>query len=77
MKEKLKYVSQNIKSFRVRLGYKQEDVAKMLGVVRETYCDYETNPGQVKVETLTRLSEILNCSLSDFFVETIVTKSDI
>ena len=32
MKEKLKYVSNNMKSYRARLGYWQEDMAEFLGI---------------------------------------------
>lgn len=77
MKEKLKYISNNLKSYRVRAGYTQEDIAELLGITRNTYCDYEVNPQKVKVETLQTIADKLNCKLSDFFVESNVTKSNI
>lgn len=76
MKEKLSYITNNIKSFRARAGYSQEQMAELLDVSRATYCDYEVNPQKVKVETLTNIADVLKCNLSDFFVEFKVTDSD-
>lgn len=76
MKEKLKYISNNLKSFRVRAGYTQEEMAELLSITRNTYCDYEVNPQKVKVETLQMIADRLNCKLSDFFVENNVTISN-
>lgn len=35
MKEKLKYVSNNMKSYRARLGYSQEDMAEFLELLEQ------------------------------------------
>ena len=76
MKEKLKYISNNIKAQRIRMGYTQEEIAELLDVTRVTYCDYEVNPQKVKVETLQQIADLLSCKLVDFFIETNVTKSN-
>ena len=76
MKDKLRYVSNNIKSYRMRAGYTQDKMADLLGVARVTYCDYEVNPQRVKIETFQQIADILKCKLSDFFIEFYVTKSD-
>ena len=76
MKEKLKYVSNNLRSYRARAGYTQDKVAEILGISRITYCDYEVNPQKVKVEMLQQIADVLNCKLSDFFVENDVTYSN-
>lgn len=76
MNEKLNYISNNIKSYRVKMGYTQEDMAEILGVTRKTYNDYEIKPEKVKVETYKKIAHVLNCKLSDFFVETNVTNSN-
>lgn len=76
MKEKLKYVSNNIKSYRVRAGYTQDKISELLGIARVTYCDYEVNPQKVKVETLQQIADVLNCKLANFFAETNVTDSN-
>lgn len=77
MKEKLNYITNNIKSCRARAGYSQEQVADLLNISRATYCDYETNPKKVKVGTLQEIADVLNCNLTDFFMEIKVTNSDI
>lgn len=76
MKEKLKYVSNNLRSYRARAGYTQDKVAEILGISRITYCDYEVNPQKVKVEMLQQIADVLNCKLSDFFAENNVTYSN-
>jgi len=76
MREKLQYVTNNIKSCRTRIGLSQEQTAEKLNVSRATYCDYEVNPQKVKIETLAKLSIIFKCKISDFFAEFNVTKSD-
>jgi len=76
MKEKLAYISNNLKSYRARIGYTQDKMAELLGVSRNTYCEYEVNPQKVKVETLQQIADILKCKLSDFFVVHNVTLSN-
>lgn len=69
MKDKLSYVSNNLKSYRVKMGYTQEKMAEILGITRTTYCDYEVNPGKLNVEKLSNIAQVLNCKLSSFFVK--------
>lgn len=76
MDKEFLFITNNMKSYRARAGYLQEQVAELLGVSRATYCDYEVNPQKVKIETFKRLSEIYGCKLSDFFLENQVTVSD-
>ena len=75
-KEQLKFVTNNMKSYRNRLGYTQEKMADLLGVSRTTYCDSETNPQNVRIETFKKMADILQCELSDFFIVFNVTTSD-
>lgn len=75
LKLKLNYVTNNMKSLRMRNGLNQEDVANILNVTRVTYCGYETNPQKVPLETFYNLSLIFKCKISDFFVEYNVTNS--
>lgn len=71
--EKLKYISNNIKMYRARLGLSQEEVAKEIGVSRATYCGYEINPQKVNMETLNQIANVLKCNLVDFFIPIDVT----
>lgn len=75
MEEKLKYISYNMKSSRVRLGYSQEKMADLLGISRATYNDYEVNPQRLKIETMQQIANILHCDIVDFFVKIKVTNS--
>ena len=76
MKEKLKYISNNLKSYRVKMGYTQEDMAEMLGITRNTYCNYEVQLRKLTIEKLTNIAKILKCDVADFFVKTNVTESN-
>lgn len=76
MKNKLKYISNNMKSLRNRVGYTQDKMAELLNISRVTYCDYEVNPQKVKIEIFQQIADILKCKLSDFFVEYNVTNSN-
>lgn len=76
MKDKLSYITNNMKSYRIRAGLSQQQTADKLSVVRETYCDYEVNPQKVKIETFQKLASIFRCKLSDFFMELSDTYSD-
>lgn len=76
MKEKLKFVSNNLKWARTRAGLSQEEAAQKINVSRATYCDYEVNPQKVKIETLMKLSILYKCSLKEFFLENDVTYRD-
>lgn len=68
-KEKLEYIAGNIRACRARVGLSGNECAKKLGVSRQAYSRYETNPAKVKVDTLDKIASILNCKLSDFFKE--------
>ena len=77
MKEKLSYISNNIRSYRIRSGLTQREVADKLGVSRITYNIYEVNPKKVRIETLQQIALIFNCNLMDFFVQPKVAESNI
>lgn len=77
MEDKIGFISSNIRAYRARMGYSQQDMADKLGVSRISYNDYEVNPQKLKVATLTKIADILNCNLEDFFVEFKVTERNI
>ena len=60
-------VSNNLKSARVRKGMLQEDVARELGVSRQTENAYENKPGNLKLSQFMKLAEIYDCSIGYFF----------
>ena len=75
-KEQLRYITNNMRSYRNRLGYTQEKMADLLNISRATYCDYEVNPSSVRIEVFKKMADILKCSLVDFFIPHNVTESE-
>ena len=55
----------NIKTFRMSKGFTQEQLAVRLNVVRQTVSKWEKNLSVPDAETLTKLSELLEISVSD------------
>lgn len=58
----------NVKAYRVKNGYTQPDVAKLLGVSISTYKNWERRPNKMTFEKLARLAEIYKCNVKDFFL---------
>lgn len=58
-------LGENIKTFRKNKGLTQEQLAVKLNVVRQTVSKWEKNLSVPDAETLTKLSEILDVSVSD------------
>ena len=66
-----------LKAVRVELGYTQEDVAKLMGIVPMTYQRKETGKRDFTASELLELSEILKLTLSDIneiFFNNLLTK---
>ena len=57
----------NLKIFRIKSGLTQSDIAKLIGVSQQTYCDWESDPSKIKVRYAARLAEIFNQSLDEIF----------
>ncbi len=71
-------VSSNIRLFRENGGYKQEDIAKYLGVPREVISYYETGSRKVPLNNLEKLADLFGVSLLDLLEEnTDLTKSKV
>lgn len=62
-------VRNNIRSLRVKANLTQEEVAKTLGITRQQYYLYEKEPLKIKVETLLKLADVLNCKAEDFILQ--------
>ena len=58
-----------MKSFRVKAGYSQEKLAKVLGISRQTLIDYEKKPGKMTIETFGKLKEIYGNDFETIFFE--------
>lgn len=57
-----------LKELRVAKGFRQKDVADMLGVDRTTYVKYESGASEPNKDTFVRLAEIFDVS-TDYLLE--------
>lgn len=57
-----------LKEIREAKGIKQIAVANHLGVVRQTYANYEANPQDMSVDQARAVCDFLGCDLSDIFL---------
>lgn len=51
---------ENLKRIRIAKGYSQKEFAEKLGVGKSTYCMYESGNREPNVQTIKRISELLN-----------------
>lgn len=51
---------ENLKRIRIAKGYSQKEFAEKLGVAKSTYCMYESGTREPNVQTIKRISELLN-----------------
>jgi putative molybdopterin biosynthesis protein len=56
-----------LKQTRLRLGLSQQDVAKMVGVSRQTIGGVESGQTALSVTVALRLSKALGCRVEDLF----------
>jgi transcriptional regulator with XRE-family HTH domain len=69
-------VSRNIKSVRQKRGLTQEEIAKNMSISKPTYIQIENNPFKQSITKLIELSDVLDCSIDEFFLEQNITKSE-
>lgn len=51
---------ENLKRIRIEKGFSQKEFAEKLGVAKSTYCMYESGNREPNVQTIKRISELLN-----------------
>lgn len=61
-----KDLSSKLKNLRKAYNYTQDDVAAVLGVVRQTYSHYETGKRKPDINTLFMLSGLYNISVDEY-----------
>ena len=61
-------IAANIKSERIRAGFTQEEIAKVLGISRATYVVMENNPTIYPIVKFLPIAEAFGCKLEDFFM---------
>lgn len=67
--------SENLKTLRKQKGFSQEELASRLHVVRQTISKWEKNLSVPDADTLIRLAEILEVSVSELLDSKIETKN--
>jgi transcriptional regulator with XRE-family HTH domain len=58
-------VAENLKAIRSKAGYTQDELAAELHVTRQTISSYETGRSEPDIETLTKLSSLLDVEVSE------------
>ena len=56
-----------MKSYRIRIGKSQEEIATLLGITRLTFKGYEENPGKIPIKIYGRLVELYGSDFNDYF----------
>lgn len=54
-----------LREWRAKRKLNKQDVSKRLGVAPSTYAKWESNPADMKIADAVRISEVLECKLSD------------
>ncbi len=70
-------IGKNIRLLRIKQNITQDELAEKLFVSRQTVSNYETGRSRPDVDTLIRLSEILNVEVQDLLYGPPVTQSQI
>lgn len=65
--ETLKRLQTQIKTKRKAANISQADVARRLGIARNTYGQYETGARTIRVEHLPELAKLFGCTIDDLF----------
>lgn len=58
----------NLKGYRVKNGYSQEDLAEVLNVHVSTIKNWEKQPNKMTFEKLAKLATLYKCDVKDFFL---------
>ena len=66
---------QTLKDARELRGIKQKSIAEYLGISRQTYVKYETNPRLMPIGIALDACEFIGCELSDIFFGENVSKT--
>lgn len=66
-------MNNSVREYREKLGYTQEQLAKISGVSRPTISMIETNSlDNIESRTMLKLATALNCDIGDIFFKEIV-----
>lgn len=65
----------NIKRLRKNKGLKQQEIAELLGVKRNTYSDWENGKTEPKLENVVKIAQIFNTTTDELLGQTIYSKA--
>ena len=65
----IRNIGSNIKMIRTKRGLSQVDVAKQLGISKQAYSVWENNSKGMSIAKLYKVSKVLDCKITDFFIE--------
>ncbi len=70
----MKVESKKLRKLRDNKRLSQQEIADFIGISQPTYCDWEKQDSDIKLENLIKLSEILETNLEDLAPETTTLK---
>ena len=73
-KEIMTIIGNNLKDYRQKLGYTQDQIAKLLGVERSTISHYENAEREATLVHLSKLADLFGIELEDFSEPEVVNK---
>ena len=59
----MKIFSERLRTLRIEKQLKQFNIANQLGILQQSYSDYETNTSEPDLETLCKLADIFDVSI--------------
>lgn len=68
-------INERLRELRVKCGYTQSQVAKLLNIDRSTYAYYETGKTRPDVSSLLMLSKIFNIPINELLADESLPKS--
>lgn len=68
-------INERLRELRIKCGYTQNQVAKLLNIDRSTYAYYETGKTRPDVSTLMMLSKIFNIPINELLADESLPKS--
>ena len=69
MEDKMRIIGRRLRLIRMGRGYNQSEFAKLLGLSQTHLSNIENGKVSVTLVNLLRVAELLNCNMSEFFVD--------
>lgn len=69
MKEAFKKLGKRLKLLRIEKGITQTNLAKAIGLSQTNLSNMESGRTAITIQNLFKIQEVLNCNMSDFFVD--------